>query len=100
MILPSDLNLSDGNFKELDHQIISEIEQIEKEHKNKKTSNNTKNFVDKFKEFLSKQNLPTEIDPIPPRYLNQYLRFWYAKATKCDGVPCTLYTLYIKCSYR
>ena len=72
-------------YPDLGEDIKKEIALIEEEAKNKRTSDQTKQYVNKFKSFLRDEKLPTNIEKMPVRYLSQYLRFWYSKLTTLDG---------------
>ena len=85
--LPIGLQLEENitEFPELDEQTLIEINELEEFGKNKSTDDQTKYFVNKFKSFLEAKHLPSIIETMPVKYLNQYLRLWYAKAKKIDG---------------
>jgi len=53
--------------------------------KNKATSVQTAQYVEKFRKFLSKENLPSKFEDIPDRYLVKYIQFWLVSARKLDG---------------
>lgn len=74
-----------NEYPEVDDSLIEEMNVLEDGMKNQRTKEQTQQFVTKFKMFLSSQNLPDNIETMPPRYLNQYLRFWYSKLKRVDG---------------
>ena len=90
--LPEEFSLPDV-LPELPQDVLDEILQLEEECKNRNTHDQTKYYVKKFKKFLESKRLPTSIETMPIKYLSQYLRFWFANATKKDGklyAPATL----------
>jgi len=53
--------------------------------KNKTTAAQTKQYVEKFRNFLRRENLPTEFEDSPDIYLLKYLQFWLVSARRQDG---------------
>lgn len=92
-----DVNINDipddQYLKDLEPDVILDLNQLEKNNSNKNTASQTQYYVDKFKLFLTSQKLPETIETMPVRYLSQYLRLWYAKSTKCNGEPFSPSTL-------
>lgn len=78
-------NISTADFPELNENILSEIDSLEKEAMNKSTDSQTKHYIGKFKGFLRENTLPDSIETMPERFLGSYLRFWYSKMRKSDG---------------
>lgn len=72
-------------YKDLDGEIKSQMDQAELDGIPQSTKFSTKHHVDKFKNFLSKNNLPNDIESMPVKYLAQYLRFYYFSLKTKDG---------------
>ncbi len=53
--------------------------------KNKATTAQTTQYVEKFRKFLSGENLPSKFEDIPDRYLVKYLQFWLVSSRRLDG---------------
>lgn len=84
---------NDYQFEDLPDNIIKEIETETIRARNKNTAEQTKIYVNKFRDFLRKENKPTDFETIPNRYLSQYLTLWYFRMKKADGglfAPSTL----------
>ena len=74
---------------EMSHILPAEAEKIIQEElnsaKNKATAVQTKQYVDKFRNFLTLENLPTTFEDSPDRYLLKYLQFWFVSSRRKDG---------------
>lgn len=84
-IIESTADFDDTSYPDLSDEIMREIAKTEEDAKNKRTSDQTKQYVSKFKSFLRDEKLPTNIEEMPVKYLSQYLRFWYSKLSRQDG---------------
>ena len=51
------------------------------------TAFSTQQWVKKFKAFLEENELSTNIETMPVRFLSQYLRYFYYRLKRKDGVP-------------
>lgn len=69
----------------LNEMQLQEIEDIEKEAKSQNTERQTRNYIKLLKNFLMESNLPQNIEDMPIRYLESYMRLFFAKIRKKDG---------------
>ena len=75
--------------KPLSTDEIKEIENLENESKCKSTESQTKHYLKMFLSFLKENKLSDEVEAIPLRYIESYLRLWFSRLKKKDG---TLYS--------
>lgn len=73
----TDLRDPEVSYRDLDVQELEGIKRLEQSSKSPSTVATTKNHVDRFKKFLREKNLPDDIESMPLRYLDGYLRLWY-----------------------
>lgn len=88
-----DNSLFPYELKDLTPEIEAELNIAEELIKNKSTEQKTRENVNRFKLFLTENGYSTEIENIPPYFLDQYLRHFYSNLRKCDGTfysPSTL----------
>lgn len=81
--LPDDVDFNE--FVELNDNQLREIQELESEAKSKNTERQTTNYVKLLKRFLLENNLPENIEDMPIRYLEAYLRLFFTKIRKRDG---------------
>lgn len=79
-----DLDALDS-YCDLDDATTNSLNVSEEEEVPLSTKLHTKSYAAKFKTFLVSKNLPDSIETMPVRYLNQYLRLFYASLRKEDG---------------
>lgn len=72
-------------FFDLDETTVNSLNEMEIEEVPRSTKSHTKAYAQKFKSFLVSKQLPDCIETMPLRYLNQYLRLFYASLRKDDG---------------
>ena len=78
--LPTETELFDGY--DLTEAQLNEIHILEEEAKSKSTERQTKTYVQKFKKFLDENKLPNNIEEMPIRYLESYLRLFFTRVRK------------------
>ena len=69
----------------LDKDIMTEIDDLEKELTPKSTQQQTISHIRKFKTFLESKNLSPNIESMPVRFLADYLRYFYFSLRCKDG---------------
>ena len=74
-----------ANYPGVHEEIQKEMDEIEKQSIPKSTQTATVNHVKKFKSFLKENNLSTDIENMPIKFLADYLRFFYFKLKYKDG---------------
>ena len=72
-------------FSSLDEDIITEMNDLEKELTPKGTQHQTISHIRKFKNFLESKKLSTNIEAMPVRFLADYLRYFYFSLRCKDG---------------
>ena len=80
-----DENIIFDDAYNLDDIQLQEIEDLETEAKSKNTERQTKNYIKLLKNFLMENNLPQNIEDMPIRYLESYMRLFFTKIRKKDG---------------
>lgn len=73
---------SNNELYELSDEQMQEISVMENNAKSENTERQTKNYVNMLKTFLSKNSLPNNIEDMPLRYLESYLRLFFTKIRK------------------
>jgi len=72
-------------YPDINAAITKEMNEIERQAIPKSTQSATENHVKKFKSFLHENNLSTDIEAMPIKFLAEYLRFFYFKLKCKDG---------------
>lgn len=82
----SDLaHIDNEQFPELNEVIENELQRIEEEGIPDSSKAQMKRTVERFKTFLKNNNLDDNIERVPPKILNNYLRFFYSELKTKDG---------------
>ena len=78
--LPIHTGLSEAY--ELTENQLNEIHNLEEEAKSNNTKRQTEGYIKILKRFLETNNLPNNIEDMPIRYLESYLRLFFTKIRK------------------
>lgn len=73
-----------ADLPELTAEQIADLDEIEKANQPSSTSNQTRQHVLKFKNFLKNKRLCESFETVPDNYLCDYLRYFYANIRKDD----------------
>ena len=78
--------IEEQEYPELSDEVTAEMNRIENEVKVQTTDQQTKSYSRKFKIFLSSNGKPDNIETMPENVLASYLRFFYSKLKREDGL--------------
>ena len=81
---PNDFDIGES-ITELSEDQLQLITSIENEAKSIHTENQTKHYMNMLNNFLKSQNLPTSFETMPERYIQSYLRLFFANIKKKNG---------------
>ena len=71
------VHMDESDECELSNEQMNEILNLENSAKSANTERQTKNYIKMLKTFLEKNKLPSNIETLPARYLESYLRLFY-----------------------
>ena len=74
------------DYADIENDIINEMNEAEKSNVPNSTAFSTQQWVKKFKAFLEENELSSALFE-PVRFLSQYLRYFYDRLKRKDGVP-------------
>uniref|UniRef100_A0A1I8G1K6 Core-binding (CB) domain-containing protein n=1 Tax=Macrostomum lignano TaxID=282301 RepID=A0A1I8G1K6_9PLAT len=68
------------SLRDLDAKELQNIKDTEASSKSPSTLATTRNHIERLKKFLREKKLPGDIERMPLRYVDSYLRLWYVRA--------------------
>lgn len=71
--------------EELSSEIMEELNQLEKDSVPKSSQKQTDSTINRLKGFLKQHNLSDDLINLPPKILNDYLRYFYSQLRTKDG---------------
>ena len=74
-----------GYFVDLDASTLEEMDDMEESSIPNSSKKQMNSVITRFKNFLRENNLSENINELPPKIMNNYLRYFYSQLRKNDG---------------